>query len=788
MFRRKLLQWLMLSLLGGVSAAAWALPARLPVSQEGIHTAAFDALGLSQPVAVEQLRLYNRGFEVAMTVIDANNNGFFETGDHIEFYGQPVGGGDPEFKYTETNIYWLDTDGGTQRAVPWQADPPTGAPEPVYRARKHFEKNWTYWQAMPDGAGKDHWFWGERLTAGDTRAFPVTLSNISSSTSAVIRVALHGATDIATFNPDHRTRIMLNGAFVGDVMWDGATDVVQEFTIASSLLLAGDNTVSFTQGGLPNVTLDSAYVNWIEIEYDRAFVAESDQLAFSFQGDGRVNFAISNFAPGSNIHAYDITDPARVRRVVLQAGADGVASFSDFFLAGETKRYRVAGEAALVPLSDGISFQEQAPTLTAPDKGADYVIITHEDLLGPDIDRLAQHRRNDGYQVEVVTTREIYDSFSAGLFTPVAIKDFLRHAYDNWNPAPQFVVLIGDASLDYKDYYNTEQGLRSQFVPTYAAEAADFGESPSDNWFVTVGGDNLPVMYIGRIPAKNTDDIRLVVDKIIAYETGAAATWQTRFLMTSGDHEPRFAEQSDAWLADYVIPRGYRPLRVDLNDYGAGEKVLAKGDFRGIINGEGVVMASYFGHGNVNGWIASAGFEILNSAEAENTLINDRALPFFVAFNCLNGLFAQPSEGRVFPLPDGSGISQFFDIPLSEALLFHPAGGGAIAMWSPASLAYPSEQKWIGANLFSLIIEQGVTRLGEAATLAKVQAVTEGRANAENLDIFTFIGDPATRLALGAAGKVSGGGGGGSGMLNPFVLLPLLLWGVAVSKRRIHRI
>ena len=790
---RKLLQSIIcLCLLGGMSISAWALPARLPVTQPGIHTVAYADLGLTQPLAVDQLHLYNRGLEIAMTVVDGDDDGFFEAGDYIEFYGQPVVDGDPEFKYTETNIYWLDTDGtAPARVTAWQAAP-TGTAESAYRATLHFEKNWTWWQAMPNGAGKDHWFWGERLSAGDSRTFTIPLNGIRINASAIIRVALHGRTENPTVNPDHRTRIILNGAFIGDVLWDGATDVVQEFIFDPRLLLEGDNNIVLTQGGLSGVSSDSAYVNWIEFEYDRTFVAENERLVFSFQGDGPVNFTVSNLTPDSTVQIHDITDPARVRRVVMQADGGGVVSFSDYFPAGETRRYLVVGETARMPLTSGITFQDQLPALRTQGRGADYVIITHEDLLGDEIDRLAQHRRDDGFQVEVVTTREIYDTFSAGLFTPVAIKDFLRHAYANWNPAPQYVVLVGDASLDYKDYYGTEQDFKSQFVPTYAAEAADFGETPSDNWFVTVGSDDLPVMYIGRIPAKSSDDIRLVVDKIVAYETGTPATWQTRFLMTSGDHETRFAEQSDAWIADYIMPSGYRPLRVSLSDYGPSEKVLAKGDFRGFINGEGVVMASYFGHGGVNGWIASTAFEVLNSAEAINTLTNDRALPFFVAFNCLNGLFAQPSEGRSFPLPDSSGVSQFFDTPLSEALLFHPTGGGAIAMWSPASLAYPSEQKWIGDNLFSLVIDKGVRRLGKATTRAKVQAVTDGRANVENLDIFTLIGDPATRLALGAPSQVSGGGssggggGGGGGMLSFYGVTLLCLWGLVVFARRLR--
>ncbi len=789
--------------MSGISAVAWASPARIPVSQAGLYSVTYGALGFTQPVAVDQLHLSNRGLEVAMTVNDTNSDGLFEAGDSIEFYGQAIVGNDPEFKFTEENIYWLDIDSNLPvRAKSWQAAS-TGTPESIYRATVHFEKNWTYWQAMPNGVGKDHWFWGERLISGDSRDFPIMLNKISNTSSAIVRVALHGSTDPGN-NPDHQTRIKLNGADIGVVTWDGEKEIVQAFTVNSLLLRDGLNTVSFTQGGLPNVSIDSAYVNWIEVEYDREFVAENDQLLFSFQGSGPVDFSITGFtANNNNVLVYDISDPMNVRRVTIPV-VSGNVEFADFICASENncssgtvigfRTYMLVGESEIRQVDPNtITFQDLAPTLRASNKGADYIIITHEDLLGADIDRLAQHRRVDGYQVEVVTTQEIYDTFSGGLFTPVAIKEFLRYAYNNWSPVPQFVVLIGDANLDYKDDFNIEQSLgtkfvKSQFVPTYAVETTGIGETPSDNWFVTVGQDALPKIYIGRIPAKSTGDIRLAVDKIIAYETSAPATWQTRFLMTSGDHDPNFVQQTDAWLSKYIIPSGYRPLRVSLRDYSATEKVLAKGDFRKIINGEGVLVSSYFGHGGVNGWIASSGFEVLNSAEATNTLTNDRALPFFVAFNCLNGFFAQPSEGLTFSLPDGSG-SFFYDVPLSEALLFHPNGGGAIAMWSPNALAYPTEQEFIGDNLFSLMIKQGVTRLGEATTKAKVQAVVDGKANAENLDIFILIGDPATRLALGTASNVSGGssgggGGGGGGVLNLYGLFLLFLWGVVVVKHR----
>ncbi|MBI5407058.1 MAG: hypothetical protein HZA18_05120 [Nitrospirae bacterium] len=148
---------------------------------------------------------------------------------------------------------------------------------------------------------------------------------------------------------------------------------------------------------------------------------------------------------------------------------------------------------------------------------------------------------------------------------------------------------------------------------------------------------------------------------------------------------------------------------------------------------------------------------------ASPSLSNQGKYPFVVGFNCLNGLFAEPAEGKWITLPDGTHIK--YAVPLPEALLFQD-GRGALAMWSPSAFAYPDEQRWIGSELFSGIFEQGNNILGSVTTLAKVNAYIKKGVYVENLDVFTFFGDPATRLDVdipknssGASGK--GGGGGG---------------------------
>ena len=68
-------------------------------------------------------------------------------------------------------------------------------------------------------------------------------------------------------------------------------------------------------------------------------------------------------------------------------------------------------------------------------------------------------RQGQGLRTAVVDIEDIFDEFGYGLVTPQAVKDFLTHAYGSWqSPAPQYVLLVGDTSYDYKDNWGAGHG------------------------------------------------------------------------------------------------------------------------------------------------------------------------------------------------------------------------------------------------------------------------------------------------------------------------------------------
>ena len=64
---------------------------------------------------------------------------------------------------------------------------------------------------------------------------------------------------------------------------------------------------------------------------------------------------------------------------------------------------------------------------------------------------LAVHQA-EGKSSAVVPINDLYDEFNFGERTPVAIKQFLQTAQQNWKTPPTYLLLNGRASLDPRNY------------------------------------------------------------------------------------------------------------------------------------------------------------------------------------------------------------------------------------------------------------------------------------------------------------------------------------------------
>ena len=148
-----------------------------------------------------------------------------------------------------------------------------------------------------------------------------------------------------------------------------------------------------------------------------------------------------------------------------------------------------------------------------PGHGADLVIISHGDFLAS-IEPPEGAAAESGAAVAVVDVEDLYDEFSDGQKTPYAVRDFLSYAAAQWSPAPRFVLFVGNASLDPKNYLGFGD---SDFVPTKLIDTQRM-ETASDDWFADRGGDGLPELAVGRLPVRTTQEAERVVAKILSYD------------------------------------------------------------------------------------------------------------------------------------------------------------------------------------------------------------------------------------------------------------------------------
>ncbi len=690
---------------------------RIVTRAEGLyalHYADLQAAGW-HPAGLDPrtITVTNRGTEVAIRVL-GEADGRFDPGDAVLFYARAYSD-----RFTNDNVYWVSAAAGPGKRMTERDVTPKGAPVAAsFRTTVHGEQDTAYWQAMPGSTEDDRWFWGGRLgppgqADAAERDYGLTLGTAASAAEpARLRVRLKGYTTLG-----HRTRLLLNGVQVSEQPWQGQTVFDQVVDVPQSLVRSGANTVR-VQALASGAAVDQFLVNWIEITYSAQFRAAGDRLAFGGTAAGAQQFSVAGFA-GQGAEAYDITDPNGPVRLVggLPEGGSGDYRLRFEDGASASKAYFVATAVAwLAPQSIAADTPSH---LAFADNAADYIVITPRDFW-QSAQQLADYRRAQGFRTAVIDVQDIYDEFDGGIFSPIAIRDFIRYAYLNWQrPAPAYVVLLGDAYQDYKD--NLHTGTRN-FVPSYSFGSSLFGEVSSDNWLAAVDGeDPLPDVNLGRLAAQTPLEAGQIVAKVIAYEQQPSAHAGS-LLLVADDDEPDFAQLSD-----------------DLATFGPARKVYVAGyppgnptdDILSTINA-GVGFVNYAGHGEHNAWgLWQGNSRRIFTTDDVARLQNAGRLPVVTVGDCLNGFFTGPRDNP----------------SLAEAFQRRP-DGGAIAVWAPTGYGYPLGHQLLLEGFYRAMFRQGITRLGPATTAAKVAAYADSPFWGELIMTYVLFGDPATQVGL----------------------------------------
>ena len=445
-----------------------------------------------------------------------------------------------------------------------------------------------------------------------------------------------------------------------------------------------------------------------ELEFLRRLIAEGGKLRGSWTESGIAE--ISGLAEVDSPRAVVLDVTAEPPRWLTgaQMSADGLLRFR----AEAARSYlAVSSQAVLRP-----QVRERTASLLQSERNqADYLVIGPQAFLDA-AEPLLEHRRSQGLRVRPVPVEEIYMEFGFGETTPKAIRDFLAFAYHRWqSPSPRYVLLLGDATYDYKNYLQT--GVVNHVPPLMIKTR--YMWTASDPAYASVNGDDiLPDLAIGRLPAASVDEVRLLTEKILAYETGQASLSAPVVLVTDNpDTAGNFTADAEEIASTLLANRPVRKIYLDrLGTAPTRAAILEAFD-------EGASLTSYLGHGGIHLWADENLFNIWQI----DSLSPQPQQPLLLTMSCLNGLFHFP----------------YFD-SLSEALL-KADGKGAIAAFSPSGLSLNTPAHRYHKALLKEIFDNRHERLGDAI-LAAQQAYTATGAFPELLSIYHLLGDPALRL------------------------------------------
>ena len=674
-------------------------------------------------------------YEIAIFV-SGEEDGSFDSDDYILFFGWSPNDWDYDSAgsavgfhtnpFTNDNVFWLTFDPtGTFPDDPRRMAIKDGSPTEQYpirlaefSSRTHVEQDNTL-RVYSSGLIADYynWYW---MQASLTRLF-VSLPGALPGEGCLVKVK----------HTQSSTTLLVNGepAEIIDSLSSASLTVARSFDLHGGML----DTLDMQFSGQTDT-----YLDWYEVGYPRQFECHDRQLLFeSPDASGIAEYGISGLY-SANFGLFDVTDYSDVKRIFGAQVEGETARFQDALGTDGTRRYLLVDESRIKKpvrlLRDETSHWREASNQ------ADFLIITPSDFSGQ-VQSLKSFRESyNDISAKVIQLQDVYDEFSGGLSDPVAIRDFLKFAYQNWErPAPAYVLLVGDGHYDYKNNLGSDApNLIPPFAITWEGDVSvsdeqyvyfgryGFLDSDSNQGAARRGLD----MVIGRWPVRTVGELQVVLDKVLGYENDPEfGTWRNLITLVaddefgSGSNSEAVHTQDTEKLAKFHVPSSFNLSKIYLMEYpfdSKGEKPEAEQAIIDAFN-NGTLIVNYMGHGNPDVW---AHEHVFKRSQDIPRLTNQRKLPLVYTASCSIGLF--------------------FD-PLGEAMgeqFLTTEGKGSIATVSATWLVFPQANAELNNKVYDLLLGQDSLSIGDALFIAKL--LRQPDANDRR---FVLFGDPVTKLA-----------------------------------------
>jgi hypothetical protein len=282
----------------------------------------------------------------------------------------------------------------------------------------------------------------------------------------------------------------------------------------------------------------------------------------------------------------------------------------------------------------------------SPETGEYDMVLIAPARFSSQLQPLITHKNDHGITTFLKTTEDIYNQYP-GRDQPEQIKYFIEDALKTMGIS--YVLLIGSVNnvpmrtVDWN--LGGTIGTIDMLTDLYYSDVYD-GEGNFCSWDASNDGifgdendklDYYPNVHIGRLACETSEEVRIVVDKIIHYETHTAGQdWFNRIILMGGDTFPEEffdgATGSEGEAHNQIIMdimSAFTPVTIWMSQGNFKRNIIAQE----INTGAGFLM--YSGHGTEHAICPESGHNIYYYRRYIRDLTNYDKLPimFFTACN-----------------------------------------------------------------------------------------------------------------------------------------------------------
>ena len=547
---------------------------KISIGEDGIYQLSYaDLQAAGFPVAgvdPRRIQLFFRGQEQAI-VVQGQQDARLDPEDFILFYGQQNDGTldtelyvSPEAQphpyynlYSDTTAYFLTwrLDTGTGRRMPtFSENNVTNIPAEPFHLKEEtqrFTNEFSAGRLYPIGttsginARLSNFDYGEgwtgsRLKKDETADYTLRVVNpVPGGPKPRLSLVLAGRNGL-----QHRVTVQV-GSNAGslrtltEVNFDYYDSYRLDETLEWSDVGTDQCTVRITVNGADGKA-DNVSLSYVRLTYAQRADAETSDLRINLpeKASGKSYLKVSN--PPADPLLLDITDP----HAPEQLGANVIEEQLTAVVPNTvTPRQLYMGERKKVPAMRRVDF----PTINS---GATFLMVSHPALHQPGgqysdpVSAYQSYRSSPeggNHATLLVDIEQLYDQFSYGEKTPLAIRRFCHYMLTRGQP--EYLLIIGKGLTVNFNYHRRDPATNSliHYVPT--------GGFPGSDILFTAGLGNSDgvgaAIPTGRINARNAQEVANYLDKVkeqearditADYEAGSSreALWKKRLVHLSG--------------------------------------------------------------------------------------------------------------------------------------------------------------------------------------------------------------------------------------------------------------